>query len=249
MSNDRFVLLYQFPFSFKILFTAILAILALGYIAAIVQVFEVHSGRDGEAGLSSEDIKLAYHGNRNGSRLESALNGPMQGMLSDDERMKIVSWIHGGKKENFYTSDIAPIVESRCVGCHNGSTENIPDFTKKEQLLRLAETDEGISVMNLIRVSHIHLFGLAFIFSLLGMIFCFTHTNFPKVKYTILCIPFVAIFLDIASWWLTKEMSDAFAYVVILGGALMGVSFFYQWCASFYQIWIFRCDKDFCPIQ
>jgi hypothetical protein len=47
----------------------------------MIQVFEVHAGRDGKPGLSAEDIRIAYSGKQGGTRLESALNGPMQGML------------------------------------------------------------------------------------------------------------------------------------------------------------------------
>jgi len=51
----------------------------------------------------------------------------------------------------------------------------------------------------------------------------------------VICAPFFAIFLDIASWWLTK-VSLLFAYVVLTGGALMGVAFAFQWIVSFYQL-------------
>ena len=51
------------------------------------------------------------------------------------------------------------------------------------------------------------------------------------------------LFLDIASWWLTK-VSTGFAYVVMIGGVLMGLSFAFQWLVSFYQILFFKCPPD-----
>lgn len=45
----------------------------------------------------------------------------------------------------------------------------------------------------------------------------------------------IAVFLDIGSWWITK-VSEPFAYVVIIGGALMGISFAIQWAVSIFQM-------------
>lgn len=57
-----------------------------------------------------------------------------------------------------------------------------------------------------------------------------------KQRFSILSI---AIFLDIGSWWITK-VSEPFAYVVIIGGALMGISFAIQWTVSIFQMWLWK---------
>jgi hypothetical protein len=35
-------------------------------------------------------------------------------------------------------------------------------------------------------------------------------------------------------------VSEFFAYTVLLGGALMGISFACQWLISFYQMWFMK---------
>jgi hypothetical protein len=45
--------------------------------------------------------------------------------------------------------------------------------------------------------------------------------------------------LDIGSWYFTK-VYHPFAWVVIAGGALMGLSFAFMWVVSMYQMWFSR---------
>jgi hypothetical protein len=52
-------------------------------------------------------------------------------------------------------------------------------------------------------------------------------------------LPFVSIVIDIGSWYLTK-INTAFAWAVIIGGGLMGLSFAIQWLVSMYQIWFYN---------
>ena len=55
----------------------------------------------------------------------------------------------------------------------------------------------------------------------------------------LIAIPFVAIWLDIGSWWFTK-FKPLFAYTVIGGGALMGLSLAAQISLSLYEMWVPR---------
>jgi hypothetical protein len=55
-------------------------------------------------------------------------------------------------------------------------------------------------------------------------------------KCTLVAFPFIALTLDIGSWYFTK-LYHPFGYVVIAGGALMGLAFAYMWVVSMYQMW------------
>jgi hypothetical protein len=44
--------------------------------------------------------------------------------------------------------------------------------------------------------------------------------------------------MDIGSWWVTKYYDPAFAYIVILGGALMGLMLACQIFVSLWDMWI-----------
>lgn len=238
-TKNSYPLFNELPCSLKVLYTMVLLIMGLGYLFAMVQIFEVHAGRDGKAGVSVSDIRIAYSGNKAATKLEGALHGPMSGMLPADEKAKLIDWIHSGVNEAQYNDVIKPIMDNRCKACHDGSNPHLPNLNSLEGIQKVAEVDTGVSIVTLVRVSHIHLFGLTFIFFIMGTIF--SHAYFPKlwVKCAVMATPFVAIFLDIASWWLTK-VSEPFAYVVIIGGALMGVSFAIQWGVSMFQIWFFK---------
>jgi hypothetical protein len=59
------------------------------------------------------------------------------------------------------------------------------------------------------------------------------------VKRVAVVIPFVAMLLDILSWFITKSFPE-FVYVVIASGALMGVSMGMQMLVSLYQMWFFQ---------
>jgi hypothetical protein len=245
-SAANYPLFNELPHSLKVLYTMVLIILGLGYLFAMIQIYEVHAGRDGQKGLSVEDIRIAYSGSRSDTRLEVALKGPMSGMLPESERAKIIDWVRSGSMESMYQSEIAPILATRCLACHDGANPHLPKLQSYADVTALAQLDTGVSIGTLVRVSHIHLFGLTFIFAFLGLIFSHSYVRRTYLKSLIIAIPFVAIILDIASWWLTK-VSTPFAYVVVTGGALMGVSFLYQWLVSFYQLWFFKCpEKDVC---
>lgn len=233
----------QLPQALKVLYTMVLLILGLGYIFAMIQIYEVHSGRDGRPGLSVEDIRIAYSGNKTDTRLEAALKGPMAGMLPGEERAQIIAWVRDGGKEDAFGQTVQPILQNRCLGCHNGSNPHIPSLTSYQEVKNLAQLDTGMSIGTLVRVSHIHLFGLTFIFAFTGLIFSHAYVRRKYLKSIAVAMPFVAIFLDIMSWWLTK-VSTPFAYVVFIGGGLMGLSFAYQWFISMYQLWFFKCPDD-----
>ncbi len=242
MTTGYDTLSYNLNSSRKVLYSCILLIFGLGYIFAMIHVYESHSGRDGEPGLSLADIKIAYRGDNKNTKLEAALNGAMRGMLPEKERNEIVKWARGGSKTDVYQNTVKPILETRCYICHNGRNPHLPNLSEIDTLKSLSETDHGMSLNTLVKVSHIHLFGLTFIFGFMGLIFSHTYTRHLWLKNTIIIIPFAAIVLDVASWYLTK-VSDMFSFTVIAGGAFMGMSFAYQWAVSMYQMWWFKC-KD-----
>ena len=239
----KYPLFGDLPLALKVLYINILVILGIGYIFAMIQIYEVHAGRDGKPGLSVEDIKIAYSGSKSDTRLEAALMGPMSSMLPAEERATIISWVRDGESERGYQASVDPILQARCRSCHNGSNPHIPTLMTYADVKAVARLDTGVSIGTLVRVSHIHLFGLSFIFGFMGLIFSHAYIRNQTVKIVAVCVPFIAIFLDIASWWLTK-VSTGFAYVVMIGGGLMGIAFAFQWLVSFYQICFFKCPPD-----
>jgi hypothetical protein len=224
-------------FSVKLLFSGYLTLIAIGYAVAMIQVLLTHGMADGKFGLSVEDIVYGYYGNRSGSVLESKLNGSMKPNAPEDERFKIIQWVRDGGDEKAYERDIKPIVELRCIVCHNSQAAGMPDFTQFENLRQRAQSDQGATFASLTRVSHIHLFGIAFIFMFVGLIFALASGVPGKLKGAAIVMPYLFLLLDIASWWLTKLKPD-FALLVILGGGGMAMAFVFMWVVSMYEMWI-----------
>jgi hypothetical protein len=229
----------ELPLSTRTLFTATLIVLGIGYLFAMIQIYETHAGLDGKPGLSAEDIAIAYSGNKTATRLEAALAGPMSGMLPAEERAVIISSLHKGLDEAEYDAHVKPIIDQRCLTCHGGSNPHIPNLNGFENLSKVTQMNTGMSIATLIRVSHIHMFGIPFIFFIMGMIFCHAYLRPVWLKSVVVVLPFLAIVIDIGSWYLTK-INTAFAWAVIIGGVVMGLSFAFQWIVSMYQLWFYK---------
>ena len=236
---DKGINLVSFGMSIKLLFTGYLVTVAAGYMMAIIQILFTHGMADGKMGLSLDDIVYNYYGNRTGSVLEAKLNGSMKGNVPEQERLEIIQWVRSGAAEDIYQQKIQPIIDRYCVVCHNNKAENLPDLSKFEVLKSLVKANDGASFQSLIRVSHIHLFGISFIFMFVGIIFSFS-TNVPrKYKYSAIIMPYLFLLVDILSWWLTK-LNPHFAWLVILAGTGLGISFTFMWAVSIYQMWFYR---------
>lgn len=224
-------------FSVRLLFSGYLVVIALGYGVAMIQILFTHGMADGKFGLSIEDIVYSYYGNRSGTVLESKLNGSMKTKAPDTERFKIIQWVRDGSEEAMFEREIKPIFEQRCIMCHNAAAAVIPDFTQFEAIRKRAAPDQGATVSSLTRVSHIHLFGIAFIFMFVGLIFSLASGVPDKLKGAAVVMPYVFLLLDITSWWLTK-LNPNFALLVIIGGGGMAMAFVFMLVVSLYEMWI-----------
>jgi hypothetical protein len=223
--------------SVKMLFSGYLLVIAIGYGMAMIQVMFTHGMADGKPGLSIEDIVYSYYGNRSGSLMESKLEGSMKANAPETERFKIIQWLRDGADETAYNTEIKPIIDQHCVVCHNADAGSLPDFSKFENIRKRAEANQCASFPSLARVSHIHLFGIAFIFMFVGLIFSLTSGVRSRLKATAITMPYLFLLTDITSWWLTK-LNPNFALLVIIGGGGMAMAFVFMWVVSMYEMWL-----------
>ena len=230
----------------KVLFTGYLTTVAVGYLVALIQILFTHGMADGKFGLSIDDIVYSYYGNRSGTLLETKLNGSMKENASERERFQIIQWVRDGADQDEYAeSGVEKIIQERCVMCHNKDAA-VPNFNDFNVLKELTKEDQGATFSSLTRVSHIHLFGIGFIFMFVGLIFSFSETSTIKYKCIAIGMPYVFLLVDIISWWLTK-LNPMFAWLVIFAGAGMAVSFAFMWTVSVLEMWWF--DKAFINAQ
>jgi hypothetical protein len=224
----------------KVLFTGYLCTVGIGYLFALIQILFTHGMADGKFGLSVDDIVYSYYGNRSGTVLETQLNGPMKENAPDQERFKIMEWVREGADSEAYKDDgIKKIIESRCVMCHNKEASGVPNFSNFEGLKPYTTQDTGATFASLTRVSHIHLFGISFIFMFVGLIFSFAETPTTQYKCIAIGMPYGFLIADIMSWWLTK-IHPMFAWLVIFAGMGMGISFMFMWVTSILEMWLFK---------
>ena len=235
-SNMNWLNLPNLPISVKSLFVGYLLVVGLGLCMAGLQIMLTHGMADGKPGLSVDDIVYSYYGNRNGSKIESKLNGSRKEMGTPEARLELVKWARNGAPEAEWEPHIKEVFAQNCVMCHS-VTPGIPDFTKFDEAKKVAEINMGASVGSLTRVSHIHLFGISFIFFFVGFIFSFA-VGIPKwVKILAILTPFGFLIADVLSWWLTK-WNPNFAWLTIIGGFGYSVASTFMWCTSMYQMLI-----------
>lgn len=225
----------------KALFTGYLLATGLGLLMAGAQIMLTHGMADGKPGLSIDDIVYSYYGDRSGSKLEAKLNGSMKENAPPEARLTLIKWARAGAPANEWETTIKPLTDQYCVGCH-ANMPGIVNVGEKETMLKVAATDNGMSITSLTRVSHIHLFGIAFIFFFVGWIFSYTTGFSTWVKSLLIITPFAFLIVDVASWWLTK-MNPNFAWLVIIGGFTYSLASTVMIFSSLYQMWLMKSHK------
>lgn len=223
----------------KTLFTGYLLAIGLGLLMAGIQIMLTHGMADGKLGLSVDDIVYSYHGNHDGanaSKLESKLYGSMKDNAPPEVRLAMLKWGNAGAPEAEWESSIKPQVEMYCGPCH-ANMPGLANISDKAVMDQMTKRDEGPSFATLTRVSHIHLFGVSFIFFFVGWIFTYATGISPVAKAALIFTPFGFLIIDVISWWLTK-LDPNFAWLVIIGGFGYGIAAAVMIFTSLYQMWI-----------
>jgi hypothetical protein len=244
MTTVNFVHFKYLPMSLRVLFTMVLLVLGCGYSMAMIQVWVTHVGLDGKSYLTEQDLIIAYSGNKEGSKIETALHGPMKDMAPPEQKQIIYNWVHAGATEDEYNAKVKPILEEHCTVCHNPATNpQLPNLTDYEGVSKVATHDTGMTIPTLVRVSHIHLFGITFIFFITGFIYTHAYVRPMWFKCVVIAVPFLSLVADVAAWYLTKVW-EGFAWAVILGGLFYGLAFTIQWVTSMWQMWFWKVPAE-----
>ena len=229
--------LARLSLTYKVLFTGFLLVIGVGLMMAGAQIMLTHGQADGKPGVSVNDIVYSYYGNRSGSKLESMLNGAMKAMAPDEVRFELIQWARDEAPETEWKSKIEPLFQKHCDSCHNAEA-TIPDFTKLSNVKKIAEVDQGASIATLTRVSHIHLFGISFIFLFVGWIFGMAEYDL-RWKIILVATPFAFLLVDVMSWWLTKYY-PMFAWFTMIGGFGYSLASTVMIFTSLMQMWLPR---------
>ena len=220
----------------RALFTGYILVVGIGLLMAGVQILLTHGMADGKLGVSIDDIVYSYYGNRSNSKLETKLNGSMQDKAPTAVKREMIRWAQQGASRQTWDDTVGSHFQQHCVSCHS-VIPGIPSFTSYESVLPAAAVDTGETVDALARVSHIHLFGIAFIFFFVGYIFYHAVGFNPLLQSALIFTPFAFLLIDVLSWWLTKWYPN-FAVLTIIGGFGYSVASTIMLVSCLYQMWV-----------
>ena len=234
--DDDSSLLPHLSSAVRSLYTGYILVIGIGLLMAGAQILLTHGMADGKFGVSIDDIVYSYYGNRSNSKLETKLNGSMQDKASAEVKRAMIMWAQQGAGRAAWDANIGELFQQNCVACHS-VIPAIPSFTTYEGVLPAAAIDEGETIEALARVSHIHLFGIAFIFFFVGYIFSRAVGIPPLLQSVLIFTPFAFLIIDVLSWWLTKWTPN-FAIFTIIGGFGYSVASAIMITTALYQMWI-----------
>jgi hypothetical protein len=229
--------LRSLPLTLRALFSSFLLLMGIGYLMALSYMFLVDVDPHEKMGMGLvSGIEMKYHGSAGGSRLEAAVGGVMADKISPEDRDRVLRWVRNGALESDYGT-VKSIFEKDCVACHNPSSGlQIPSLVSFQDVQKLTQVDTGESILQLARVSHIHLFAISIIFVLTGAIFSLSETP-VWLRVSLVVIPYLAILADIGAWWITKFI-PVFGFVVVIGGAVWGLALAGQILISLWEMWL-----------
>ena len=239
MPQSVFPSLGELSIASKALVSAFLITIGFGYISALYWLYSADIKPHMAMGMNVvQGLEMKYHGYRGDTRLESMLYGAMANKVGPQQRAEVIEWIHNGATLAGFEK-VKPIFTTVCAACHSAKSGlPIPPLTNYQQVKKEVVFDHGDSFADLARLSHIHLFGISLIFLLTGAIFSLGRMD-GIAKLSILVLPYVAIWADVGSWWLTK-FDPVFAYVVLTGGAVMGICLALQIFIPLWEMWVRR---------
>jgi hypothetical protein len=220
----------------RALFTCFLLTIGFGYVAALTYTYFADIQPHQQMGMSVvEGLGMKYHGQRGNTRLEAALHGPMADRGTAPDRQAMIDWAQKGATVEGYAT-VKPLFDKDCAMCHSPKSGlPVPPLTSYEEVRKVVQVDTGESFSQLARVSHIHLFGISIIFLLTGGIFALSALS-AKWRVLIIAVPYFMIWADIGSWWIAKYY-PVFAYVVLVGGGLMGLALAAQIFIPLWEMW------------
>src|SRR5688572_10736284 len=97
----------------RLVLTGALVMLGVGYAIAMLNLHFTYGGMDGQPGLTMADMRRAFHGTRNVTRLAAKIDGgSMEQYLPDPlQKSAILNWIQDGANEAGFQGSVRPILE------------------------------------------------------------------------------------------------------------------------------------------
>lgn len=192
----------------------------LGAISAATLIGLVYSKHDSGFHIPEMDKVIAKYSD---SMLVGSMKTSMYKYVSEDGDIEVIAkWINDGAKNDAYFKDeVMYIIEYDCEKCHSRSSQMsgaVPSMPMSSYEDLLQYTEKGYSWQHMAKTAHTHLFGIAVFLVIVTVIMAFS-SYAPAIKTLLISAGWVALWLDIASWWLAKY-ADFFAYMIAAAGTV-----------------------------
>jgi mono/diheme cytochrome c family protein len=227
------------PLTLRVVISLALLTIGVGYLVAMLNLYLTYSLTDGATGLGPSDLKRAFYGNRDNTKLAAKIHGGSmeQFLTRRGDKEKILSWIQDGAEQRGYEEVVRPILTQNCVRCHNpNGLQRFAPLTSYEEVMIVTQVDRGEPVSLWARVAHTHLQSIGLIFLFLGTVFSFTSLE-ERWKVAIVVLPFAALLLDFGTRFLARYVAGI-VYLMMAAGALLGLSFAVMILYPLYDLWL-----------
>lgn len=244
--------LRDLPLGFRVGLTGVVGAIVLGLWASLSHLEEHHRNRDGQPGVSVDDLVGAYHGLDNPAPLVVALERGHPESQPAASRELLLKWLKSAKiSDDFDNPDLgaaapAEVLARDCVACHSrkategdGIGQKLPleywdDVEKVAFSRKLDATPESI----LITSTHTHALSMAVVSCVL--MFLAWSTRFaPRLKSGLALLLGLGLACDLAGWWLARE-GASFIWLVILGGGAWSVGALLGCLLALAELWLPR---------
>jgi hypothetical protein len=229
--------LKSIPMYSKIGISILLIVAGVGYLLGFATIFVTYSPIDEQPGMSVQDIRIAFYGAREKTKLEKSIDGTMKEYFADEAGYQATKdWIAAGATEEDFPR-IKEIFDVSCSTCHSAEAQVAGVVTVEyNDVAEYLKQDTGKSIPRLISLSHTHVHGTLPV--MFALIFIFSFTLYKNwIKTVVIAFSAAAILIDIGSWWLAK-LAAALAPLVILGGVALAVANAALILLPLYELWI-----------
>ncbi len=227
------------PAPLKTVITLFLVLMGLAYAVSVFNLYLTYHLADGEPGLTAEDLRRSFYGERNQTLLAAKIDGgSMEQFLPvPGHKETILSWLQDGSLEDDY-AQIQPIIQAHCLRCHapGGIMGVRRPLNTYARVRAVTVVDRGEPIGLWARVAHTHLMSLGLVFLCLGVIFSFCGVG-QTMKAWFMPMPFTALVIDFGARALIPY-APSLVYVMMLSGGLMGFSIFVLTAGPLYEMWV-----------
>ena len=234
MDQTNPLMLRSLPVSFRLGIAALVVTLLGGYIVSGLHLRWHYDNRDEVPGLTMDDIMGAYHGVQTPSPLIEALETGHPENLPEGERSALLDWLASDRMsadyDNLDLGEYAPseIIAVSCLDCHTrtASGQDARPQTPLEywdDIRKLADSkDIQPAGTNIVAMSqHAHAPTMAIILIVLGLLGVLTRFSNRAIGLILLASG-VGLLVDMAGWWITREVAG-FAYAIVVGGGFYAI--------------------------